>query len=130
MSVARFKSMLSGGGGGERITSASPKAHPNEFDRRRIEKALEKRTRYKYVRASVYARADGYCVESPNCSRTIDPEGGLIDVAMLTFEGVEGPWRLFNKNHEQGVWHVYGVFHRLHELLDVLISDPHREFWQ
>lgn len=107
---------------------SSAAAHPNEFDRRRIARAIEERVRYKYVEPSVMAVPDGYRIESPNCSRNVDPEGGIIDVALITCEG--GAWRLYAKNHNAGQWEDHSVFSRLHELLAYLVQDPHREFWQ
>jgi len=53
-------------------------AHPNELDRRRIERALGSRKRYRYVSPIVRGVTGGYLVESPCCSRNIDAEGGVI----------------------------------------------------
>ncbi len=108
----------------------APAAHPNEFDRRRIERALEGRSRYRYVAPTVTAEGAGYRIESPNCSRNIDPEGGVVDVARLTCEGERRAWRLYRKNHEDDSWELHSLYPRLHEALEALTQDPHREFWQ
>ena len=113
-----------------RRTEVIRPAHPNEFDRRRIERALDCRVRYKYVEPAVFPVPGGYRIESPNCSRNVDPEGGLIDVALLVCESGQGPWKLYSKDHDCGEWTYHSVFSRLHELLAALTSDPHREFWQ
>ena len=60
-------------------------AHPNDFDRKRIERALKARKRYRYVTPRVAAVTDGYRIESPCCSRNIDPDGGVVDVALLLY---------------------------------------------
>ena len=52
--------------------------HPNDLDRKRIERALAKRARYRYVLPRVLPEARGYRIESPCCSRNIDAEGGVI----------------------------------------------------
>ncbi|MGL1489203.1 hypothetical protein ACSTJH_00065, partial [Vibrio parahaemolyticus] len=57
-----------------RVDLARP-AHPNEFDCKRIERALRSRRRYRYVSPKVSCVSGGYLVESPCCSRNIDAEG-------------------------------------------------------
>lgn len=47
-------------------------AHPNELDRKRIERALISRKHYRYVLPSVTPVKAGYLIESPCCSRNID----------------------------------------------------------
>lgn len=103
---------------------------PNELDRRRIEHALERRKRYRYVSPSVYAVHNGYLIKSPCCSRNIHPEGGIIDIALLQFEHGETPWRLYRKDHRAQQWHLHSQHERLVELLELLITDPERQFWQ
>ena len=62
-------------------------AHPNEFDHKRIERALDQRERYRYVAPQVIADEDehGYRIESPCCSRNVEPAGGIIDIALLKY---------------------------------------------
>lgn len=105
-------------------------AHPNEFDRKRIERALRRRRRYRYVSPVVEGVTGGYRIESPCCSRNIDPEGGVVDVALMLHEPIGGVWKLFAKNHRNGTWTYHSRHSRLAELLDLLCADPERRFWQ
>lgn len=104
--------------------------HPNDLDRKRIERALKERKRYRYVRPSVLAVTGGYRIESPCCSRNIDAEGGVIDVALIEYREEAEAWHLYRKNHAQGVWELDAAYGRLSELLDGLNADPERKFWQ
>jgi hypothetical protein len=111
-------------------TVANPYPHPNELDRRRIERALKARKRYRYVSPSVAEVAGGYRIEGPCCSRNIDPEGGIVDVALVLYDANRIVWELFRKDHGQGVWQAERTFDRLVDLLDLLNVDPERRFWQ
>ncbi len=102
--------------------------HPNELDRRRIERALKGRQRYLYVEPAVVPVAGGYRVESPCCSRNVDPDGGIVDVALIQFR--EGDWRLFRKDHTGGTWAFHSNYPRLGDLLELLNVDADRLFWQ
>ncbi|HWP00330.1 MAG TPA: hypothetical protein VNL74_06855 [Methylococcus sp.] len=102
--------------------------HPNEVDRKRIERALGKRKRYRYVTPQVRLIAGGYQIVSPCCSRNIDPAGGLIDIARLEFLG--SCWRLSYKDHHAGCWIEHGEYPGLPEVLKLLNKDPERKFWQ
>lgn len=104
--------------------------HPNELDLKRIERALQARKRYRYVQPKVLAVAGGYRVESPCCSRNIDPEGGVIDVALLQFDGHRPAWNLYRKDHKNGMWELHSSHLLLPALLDRLNADPERIFWQ
>ena len=108
---------------------ASGVAQPNELDLRRIERALAKRERYRYVNPLVEPEDGGYRITSPCCSRKIDPEGGHIDIARLEYDDLFQNWRLYSKDHEKGEWHLQADGH-LHELLTYLNADPQRIFWQ
>lgn len=115
----------------QRIASARARsAHPNDVDRKRIERALEKRSRYRYVSPSVLPVTDGYRIESPCCSRNVDPDGGLVDVALIQFCDETRIWRLFRRDHDAGEWVHHAAYHRLPELLEFLNVDPDRQFWQ
>ncbi len=105
-------------------------AHPNELDRTRIERSLRGRRRYRYVSAVVEGVTGGYRVESPCCSRNIDPDGGVIDVALILHEPIGGAWKLFAKNHRSGTWAFHSRHARLPDLLALLREDPERRFWQ
>lgn len=104
--------------------------HPNDVDRKRIEKALSTRARYRYVSPEVSAIEGGYRIQSPCCSRNIDKEGGMVDIARLEYLSGSLRWRLFRKDHAHGAWLFYGDFHRLETLLQLLNQDPERIFWQ
>lgn len=106
-------------------------AQPNELDRKRISRVLLTRKRYRYVSPSVRAVENGYLVESPCCSRRIDPDGGVVDVALLQYSpGGPQPWSLYRKAHERDAWELHSKFEQLHALLGVLNEDPLRLFWQ
>jgi Protein of unknown function (DUF3024) len=111
-------------------TATRPYPHPNDFDLRRIERALKARKRYRYVSPNVATVAGGYRIESPCCSRNIDRDGGVIDVALLIFDADRAAWRLFRKNHDRQAWEFHSTHARLIELLQELNADPEREFWQ
>jgi hypothetical protein len=104
--------------------------HPNEFDRKRVERAVAARKRYRYVSPTVQAVAGGYLVQSPNCSRNIDPRGGIIDIALLRFHGGLLPWRLFRREFTSRAWELRGAYDGLPELLEELVSDRDREYWR
>lgn len=108
----------------------APAAHPNEFDLKRIERALQARVRYRYVNPSVEAVAGGYRIEAPCCSRNIDPEGGIIDIALMLYDADTRAWRLYYKNHARAAWELANTHARLHDLLTQVNEDPDRQFWQ
>ena len=62
-------------------------AHPNQLDCKRIERALGRRERYRYVTPQVIPDEEehGYRIESPCCSRNVEPSGGIIDIALLKY---------------------------------------------
>ncbi|MGL3104301.1 DUF3024 domain-containing protein [Bradyrhizobium sp. BR 1432] len=105
-------------------------AHPNDIDRRRIERALKSRDRYRYVSASITLVAGGYLIKSPCCSRNIDTEGGIIEVALLRHDSASGWWKVFRKDHKQCVWKLHSTHRRLAAVTDLLNADPERLFWQ
>ncbi|MDR3466614.1 MAG: hypothetical protein P4M07_11775 [Xanthobacteraceae bacterium] len=105
-------------------------AHPNELDRKRIERALRSRKRYRYVSPSVAPVTGGYRVESPCCSRNIDRDGGVIDVALLLHDPDSRHWRLFSKDHAGDDWRLHSTHERIAAALDALGEDPDRAFWQ
>jgi len=103
--------------------------HPNEVDRKRIEKALCERERYKYVAPNVLPDTEGYLVRSPCCSRSVDPDGGEIDIARIEFQS-GGFWRLYQKDDTTQRWRAHSEYLSLPALLARLIADPKREFWR
>jgi hypothetical protein len=104
--------------------------HPNEVDRKRIERALKGRKRYRYVTPEVHPIPDGYEIVSACCSRNIDPDGGIIDIARLEFQAQARCWRLYRKDHKAGLWVRHGDYPGLAPILELLIEDPDRRFWQ
>ncbi|MDR3463980.1 MAG: DUF3024 domain-containing protein [Beijerinckiaceae bacterium] len=104
--------------------------HPNDLDRKRIERALGRRARYRYVSPRVLPEATGYRIESPCCSRNIDADGGVIDVALIEYDDSDRTWSLYRKDHHAGNWELYSRHSRLAELLDHLNIDPERKIWQ
>jgi hypothetical protein len=105
-------------------------AQPNDLDFKRIERSLKTRRRYRYVSPLLLKTTNGYRIQSPCCSRNIDPDGGIVDVAMLLFDDSQGRWRLLRKNHVLGEWEFDSEYARLAELLSYLNEDPDRRFWQ
>ncbi|MED5546824.1 MAG: DUF3024 domain-containing protein [Pseudomonadota bacterium] len=103
---------------------------PNEFDLARIERLLVRRRRYRYVEPVVVPIDDGYLVRAPCCSRTVDPEGGEIDIARLLWDESAREWRLYRRDHGTHSWIEDGPFARLGELMGWLNADPARVFWQ
>jgi len=105
-------------------------AHPNDLDRKRIERALASRRRYRYVSPIVEPAIGGYDVRSPCCSRNIDKDGGVIDVALLRHDAASGAWRLFWRDHGTGLWELHSMHPRLMTAIEELNADPERTFWQ
>lgn len=105
-------------------------AHPNELDLKRIARALAARKRYRYVSPDVRAVTGGYLIQSPCCSRNIDADGGVIDIALLHHDAMGGTWKLFSKDHKRGTWEFHSVHQRLNTATDELNADPERMFWQ
>ncbi len=111
------------------LPASAPGAHPNELDLRRIRRALESRRRYRYVQPRVLGTTGGYRIESPCCSRNVDPQGGVIDIARLEPVPTGGQWLLQRRDHQDQRWVVHGVFATLGAALAVLGEDPDRLFW-
>ncbi len=99
------------------------------LDARRIEKALPRRARYKYVHPRVLREGAGWKIVSPNCSRSVHPQGGEIDIAWLV-PAEQGGWLLHARNHKQGSWVLKQHAATLSVLLTHLCWDADREFWQ
>jgi hypothetical protein len=73
---------------------------------------------------------DGYRIASPCCSRNIDPDGGVVDIALLLYTPGDQPWRLYRRDHELRQWFLHSSARRLDNLLALLLADPRRLFWQ
>lgn len=104
--------------------------HPNEFDLRRIRHMLEQRVRYRYVTPVVQPVPGGYLVVSPCCSRNIDSNGGIIDIARIEYAQAKGVWQIYHKDHRQAEWKLHSAATTLQELITCLNEDPSRVFWQ
>ncbi len=104
--------------------------HPNDVDRKRIERALAGRERYRYVTPTVRPAERGYRIESPCCSRNIDENGGTIDIARIEYVSALSRWRLYRRDHRQNDWEYYADYATLAALLDELNQDRRRVFWQ
>ncbi len=104
--------------------------HPNDVDRKRIERMLAQRKRYRYVAPEVSAVAGGYRVRSPCCSRNVDRSGGMIDIARMEYDLRRRLWRLYRKDHRNDQWLACGEFATLAESVQQLNQDPERIFWQ
>lgn len=125
-------------------TAAAPAALSGgrvlDFMQQRLERALRQRVRYRYVRPRVLREGEGFRVESPCCSRNVDPSGGVIDIALLTpitarasrkrpsARTTQG-WRLHARDHAAGTWVPQHESEQLEELLDLLCVDAQRVFW-
>lgn len=103
---------------------------PNELDIRRIKRMLVKRERYRYVSVNVVASSGGYHVISPCCSRAINSESGMIDIARIEFDASLSKWKLFSKDHGRNAWELRHTSARFTPLMDFLNRDPERIFWQ
>lgn len=104
--------------------------HPNELDQRRIIRRLEARVRYRYVAPLVQACERGYRIVSPCCSRNIDADGGMIDIALIDYDDAAQRWKLYSKDHDANRWLLFMETGQLAELMDCLNEDPLRVFWQ
>ena len=104
--------------------------HPNDVDRKRIERALAGRERYRYVSPAVRPVERGYRIESPCCSRNIDEQGGIIDIARIEYVPESSGWRLYRRDHRQNDWEFYAEYATLAVLLSELNQDQRRIFWQ
>ena len=98
------------------------------LDQARIERALEQRARYRYVRPRVEREGTGWKIVSPNCSRNIDAAGGEIDIAWFVPSG-DGRWLLHARDHQQGRWVLKAAALTLNEALAAVCADPLRNFW-
>jgi hypothetical protein len=71
----------------------------------------------------------GWKIVSPNCSRSVHPHGGEIDIAWLV-PAEQGGWLLHARDHTQGCWVLKQHAATLSALLTHLCWDAEREFWQ
>jgi hypothetical protein len=100
-----------------------------DLDRRRIERALPERVRYKYVQPRVERERNGWKIVSPNCSRNIDTAGGEIDIAWFLPEG-GARWLLHARDHARGTWVLKAADLTLAQAIAIVVTDARREYWQ
>lgn len=100
----------------------------HDFMQHRLERALLQRVRYRYVQPLVWREGESFRIQSPCCSRNVDPTGGLIDIALLV-PGAAQRWCLFARDHANGVWVPRFEDEALAQLLDLLCVDSERQFW-
>jgi hypothetical protein len=93
-----------------------------------IERALKDRVRYRYVQPLVLHEGESFRIEAPCCSRNVDAEGGVIDIALLT-PAPDGSWSLQVREHAAGAWVPYADGMSLGEALDTVCVDAERKFW-
>ncbi len=106
---------------------ALPPARVHDLTARRIERALARRQRYRYVQPVVRARERGWVIASPCCSRNIDPSGGEIPIAWL--EPLSDGWALHACHHAESSWVLHSQAPLLADLLDIVCRDESRLFW-
>ena len=94
----------------------------------RLERALRQRVRYRYVQPSVLREGECFRIQSPCCSRNVDPSGGLIDIALLV-PHEEGRWCLCSRDHTKATWVSRFQDQPLDILMDLLCVDSERQFW-
>jgi hypothetical protein len=94
----------------------------------RMQRALRERLRYRYVQPQVLREGDCFRIQSPCCSRNVDPEGGLIDIALLIPNG-PASWSLCSRDHANQAWVAQLRDQRLDTLLEALCVDDARQFW-
>lgn len=114
---------------GPRRRRAAAPGNVFSLERARIERSLPRRHRYRYVQPRVEALGAGWRVVSPNCSRSVDPEGGEIDIAWFEPMG-DGLWRLHAKDHAAALWVPKAVALTLEQAIERVVSDPIGEYWQ
>jgi Protein of unknown function (DUF3024) len=102
-------------------------AKVHDITARRIERALARRQRYRYVQPVVTALECGWLVCSPCCSRNVDPQGGEIPIAR--FEPVTGGWALHAHQHAEGRWVLHRQSEHIAELIELVCQDEARIFW-
>ena len=120
-------------GPGEASSPAALSANPSpaqvvSFVSVYIRRALNERVRYRYVQPRVLREGEAFRIEAPCCSRNVDPEGGVIDIALLT-PMAGGGWQLHARDHAAGAWMLQQCSMQLDELMDVLCVDAQRLFW-
>ena len=105
-----------------------PRSPVRNLTLHRVQRALRQRVRYRYVRPVVSLEGDALRIQSPCCSRTVDPSGGLIDIALLVPQG-SNQWCLCSRDHARHEWVPRLRQVPLDTVLNVLCLDQDRQFW-
>ena len=127
-SPSRQRGTPLGEGGGKLVGE-----HVFVLDRVRIEVALERRIRYRYVHPRVLREGEGWRIVSPNCSRNVTRDGGDIDIALLMpapTADLPDAWMLHARDHARSEWMPRLRAPSLDAALQRLVTDPDRMFWQ
>jgi len=103
-------------------------AQVHDLMQHRLEQALGERVRYRYVQPHVLLENGSYRIQSPCCSRKIDPTGGLIDIALLV-PHAGNRWCLCSRDHANNTWVARFQDESLDTVLDLLCVDSERQFW-
>lgn len=103
-------------------------AQVHDFIQHRLERALRQRVRYRYVQPSVLREGESFRIQSPCCSRNVDPSGGVIDIALLVPSAAQR-WCLCARDHINSTWVSRFKDEPLDQLLDLLCVDTERQFW-
>jgi hypothetical protein len=96
--------------------------------RARIERALARRDRYRYVQPRVEPEGAGWKIVSPNCSRTVDAQGGDIDIAWFQPDD-RGRWHLHARDHHARDWCLHAEGLTLESALETVCADLLHAFW-
>ncbi|MFZ3123531.1 MAG: hypothetical protein WA129_00070 [Acidovorax sp.] len=107
---------------------------PRDLTLHRLERALKERVRYRFVQPTVWIDEQGYRVESPCCSRNVDPSGGTIAIALLVPPAADAQatargWTLCARDHHNEAWVQHSHADQIEPLLDLLCVDSERRFW-
>jgi hypothetical protein len=130
MRLVRFHDQPSGSDrSGIEPVPATDLVQPDEGDRIRVRWSLRRRRRYRYVNPKVRVVTGGLLIESPCCSRRIDPSGGTVDIAFVQ-QLKSGELRLYRTDYAADVWRLHGVYRKIADLIQQLNDDPDQLFWQ
>lgn len=106
----------------------APGAQVLDLIQLRLQRALRERQRYRYVTPRVTTQGEGFLIQSPCCSRHVDPQGGVIDIALL-MPMTCGHWSLSSRDHAIRAWVPQLQDQPLELLLEALCVDTERVFW-
>lgn len=109
--------------------AVAPRRGPvSDLTLHRMQRALRERLRYRYVQPVVLREGDGFRIQSPCCSRNVDPDGGVIDIALLIPTSPHH-WSLCSRDHANQAWVAQLRNQPLDTLLEALCVDQARQFW-